>query len=259
MSLTNNPLKKGKTLFLFDIDGTLTPSRQSIQKEMIDCLTQVKTIPNIDIASIGGSDLVKAKEQLKEYTSLFKYLFTENGVVSYDNQGKIFHSKKISEYLGEDNLKELINFVLRYVADLDIPVKRGTFLEFRTGMLNVSPIGRNCSKEERAAFAEYNKEHKVVETFRNIMNDKFAEKMKLKFSIGGQISFDIFPIGWDKTYCLQFVKDYDNIVFFGDKTQDGGNDHEIAISPYITRGVHVDNPQDTIVKINSIVEEVKKL
>ena len=52
-------------------------------------------------------------------------------------------------------LQELINFVLHYVADLDIPIKRGTFLEFRNGMLNVSPIGRNCSQEERDEFEKF--------------------------------------------------------------------------------------------------------
>ena len=39
---------------------------------------------------------------------------------------------------------------------------------------------------------------------------------------------DIFPVGWDKTYCLQFVeKEYGEIHFFGDKVLVGGNDHEI--------------------------------
>ncbi len=55
---------------------------------------------------------------------------------------------------------------------------------------------------------------------------KFIEALKKKFghlgltySIGGQISFDIFPQGWDKTFCLQYVeKEYDEIHFFGDKT-----------------------------------------
>ena len=28
-------------------------------------------------------------------------------------------------------------------------------MEFRNGMLNVSPIGRNCSREERMAFNAY--------------------------------------------------------------------------------------------------------
>ena len=34
---------------------------------------------------------------------------------------------------------------------------RGTFIEFRSGMLNVSPIGRNCSQEERDDFEKYDK------------------------------------------------------------------------------------------------------
>jgi hypothetical protein len=54
--------------------------------------------------------------------------------------------------------QRFINFVLRYIADLDIPIKRGTFIEFRNGMLNVSPIGRNCSQEERDAFEVYDKQ-----------------------------------------------------------------------------------------------------
>lgn len=26
------------------------------------------------------------------------------------------------------------------------------------------------------------------------------------YSIGGQISFDVFPTGWDKTYCLKHLE-----------------------------------------------------
>ena len=42
----------------------------------------------------------------------------------------------------------------------------------------------------------------------------------LTYSIGGQISFDVFPNGWDKTYALGRVADeqFDEIHFFGDKT-----------------------------------------
>jgi phosphomannomutase len=52
-----------------------------------------------------------------------------------------------------------------------------------------------------------------------VLRKKFAE-YNLKFSIGGQISFDVFPIGWDKTYCLKHVEHegYKQIHFFGDKT-----------------------------------------
>ncbi len=42
----------------------------------------------------------------------------------------------------------------------------------------------------------------------------------LTYSIGGKISFDVFPHGWDKTYALGRVADeeFEEIHFFGDKT-----------------------------------------
>lgn len=51
----------------------------------------------------------------------------------------------------------------------------------------------------------------------------------LQFSVGGQISVDVFPKGWDKTYSLSFFADSPSTVihFFGDKTSPGGNDYEI--------------------------------
>ena len=58
------------------------------------------------------------------------------------------------------------------------------------------------------------------------MKKEFAD-LELTYSIGGQISFDVFPKGWDKRFCLQFVTEYEEIHFFGDKTFEGGNDFEI--------------------------------
>ena len=88
----------------------------------------------------------------------YDYLFSENGLVAY-KEGKLLAIQSLKKFLGEDKLKELINFVLHYIADLDIPIKRGTFIEFRNGMINVSPIGRNCSQEERDDFEQY--DHKT--------------------------------------------------------------------------------------------------
>ncbi|BBN05728.1 phosphomannomutase [Marchantia polymorpha subsp. ruderalis] len=51
-----------------------------------------------------------------------------------------------------------------------------------------------------------------------VWREKFAH-LNLTYSIGGQISFDFFPQGWDKTFCLQFVeKEFSEFHFFGDKT-----------------------------------------
>jgi phosphomannomutase len=114
----------------------------------------------------------------------------------------------------------LANFILRYIADLEIPKKRGCFIEFRKGMINVSPIGRNCTYDERLEFEKFDKEHKIRSNLVEALKSEFPN-YKLKYSIGGQISIDIFPIGWDKTYCLGHVvnENFREIHFFGDKTE----------------------------------------
>ncbi len=161
-------------------------------------------------------------------------------------------SQSFKAFLGEEKLKEFLNFTLAYLATIDIPVKRGTFIEFRNGMLNVSPIGRNCSQEERDAFEEYDKEHGVRAAMVNALEARFSG-FGLKFSIGGQISFDVFPIGWDKTYCLRYLEaeQYEEVHFFGDKTFPGGNDYEI-FSHSSVKGHTVTSPEDTMTQCSAL-------
>ena len=160
-------------------------------------------------------------------------------------------------------------------------MKRGTFIEFRSGMFNISPVGRNCSREERNEFEEFDLKHgvraKMVEVLRaqfpdfglqvcppstlrsppyirgSPLQSRNAHCPALQYSIGGQISFDVFPEGWDKTYCLQFLnpEDYDEVHFFGDKTFKGGNDFEIANHPRTTEHP-VKEPADTLQIINEL-------
>lgn len=194
---------------------------------------------------VGGSDFAKVREQLgDDILNEFDYVFAENGVTAY-KLGKKIETETLVDYLGEDRLKRFLNFTLRYIADLDIPIKRGTFIEFRQGMLNVSPIGRNCSQAERIAFNEYDAVHGVRKAMKAALEKEFAD-YGLQVSIGGQISMDVFPVGWDKTYCLRQLRaeNFDAIHFFGDKTQAGENDYEIFISPE-TIGHRVTSPEDT--------------
>lgn len=146
------------TLLLFDVDGTLTEPRKVVTTEMVELLREVRKKYVIGI--VGGSDLHKQQEQLALFGSdirkEFDYVFSENGLVAYHN-GEVIGKQNIAKFLGEENLKKIINWTLIEIANIDIPIKRGTFIEYRNGMLNVSPIGRNCSQAERDAFDEYDK------------------------------------------------------------------------------------------------------
>ncbi len=227
---------------------------------MLDLLHRLRE--KTAIGFVGGSDLVKQQEQLGEadvpVTDLFDFCFSENGLTAY-KLGTQLPSNSFIKWFGEDRYKELVRFVLHYIADLDIPIMRGTFVEFRNGMINVSPIGRNASTAERLEFEAYDKQAGVRKAMVAALREKFGHH-GLTFSIGGQISFDVFPTGWDKTYCLSHLEaeaakpdgiEYTTVHFFGDKTFEGGNDYEIY-NDKRTVGHAVNNPQDTM-------DEIKKL
>lgn len=241
-----------KTLILFDVDGTLTIPRNKINDDMVESLKKLYEKNNIEIGFVGGSDLKKQIEQIgEENMYLFKWKFTENGLKSYekisDNEDKLIHSKNFIDQMGETEYQRLINVILKKLSEINLPKKRGNFIELRTGMINISPIGRSCSQEERDEYEKYDLLHNIRQNLiENIKYELGVLSNNITFSIGGQISIDIFPRGWDKTYCLQFVQyKYDKIYFFGDKTKKGGNDYEIYNDSRVS-GYNVETYKDTI-------------
>ncbi|GAB1195337.1 hypothetical protein APSETT444_004595 [Aspergillus pseudonomiae] len=237
-ALEDRPVKD--TICLFDVDGTLTPARR-----------------------VGGSDLAKQQEQLgtssTKVSSLFDFCFAENGLTAI-RLGRFLASNSFIAWIGEEKYQKLANFCLKYIADLQLPRKRGTFIEFRNGMINISPVGRNASVDERNEFEAYDKKHNIRKDFVEALKTEFPD-YGLSYSIGGQISFDVFPTGWDKTYCLRYIEaekdlsgtEYKTIHFFGDKSFPGGNDYEIY-SDSRTVGHAVKDPEDTMKQLKEIFQ-----
>lgn len=246
-----------KILFLFDVDGTLTNSREIIKDEMKDFLYKLKNNINFHIGFVGGSNLEKQREQLtEEVFNLFHYKFPENGMVAYENNDMI-NNVSFFDFIDEESYKRFINFCLKYISEIDLPKKRGTFIELRRGMVNISPIGRNCTKEEREEFYEFDKKNKIRENMVKVLKREFSA-VPLDYAIGGQISIDVFPKGMNKTYCLKLIKKerYEKIYFFGDRTFEGGNDYELFNHPDVI-GYSVKNPEDTIKFLNEIIKKLK--
>lgn len=71
-----------KVLVLFDVDDTLTVPRKLVTPEVKDFLLKLRT--KVDVGIVGGSDLVKQKEQLgNNIVNEVDYSFSENGLVAY--------------------------------------------------------------------------------------------------------------------------------------------------------------------------------
>ena len=116
---------------------------------------------------------------------------------------------------------------------------------------------RNCSQSERDEFEKLDNVHGWRKQMVATLKEKFAE-YNLTYSIGGQISFDVFPTGWDKTFCLQYLEPpYESgiteVHFFGDKFKEGGNDYEIYSSDKtIGHAIETATPQETVAKCKEL-------
>jgi phosphomannomutase len=205
------------------------------------------------VAVVGGSDQRKILEQLGGGSlTLFDFLFSENGLVAVKN-GVEVDRKQLTNHFSVQDRKRFESFCWKYIKTLVLPKKCSHHVETRTGMWNISPIGRDCTQEERKAFEVYDNEHKVRERMVTRLKEEFAS-MNLSFVIGGEISFDVYPNGWDKTYCLPFLSEYKHVHFFGDKTFKGGNDFDIYTSMR-TIGHQTTGPNVTIKLIQKVFNE----
>ncbi|KLO15016.1 eukaryotic phosphomannomutase [Schizopora paradoxa] len=241
-----NPVQENQNrdvLVLFDVDGTLVPPRGRISAETMQLVRELRCYTQIGF--IGGSTLRKALWQLGDSAvNEFDYAFAECGIVSY-TQGVALPGESFISFLGEENYKLLVNFILHYIADLELPIKRGTFVEYRQGLLNICPQGRDTTGEEQERFEAYDKIHQVRMQMIGALVKRFPS-FNLVCAIGGRTSFDLFPRGWDKTYALRHLdmKAFKEVHYLGDKFHLGGNDYEMFHHPSVI-GHEVSGPPDT--------------
>uniref|UniRef100_T1IKQ5 Phosphomannomutase n=1 Tax=Strigamia maritima TaxID=126957 RepID=T1IKQ5_STRMM len=175
---------------LFDVDGTITPPRQKISNSMDEFLQKLKQ--HCTVGLVGGSDISKIADQIGGINALskYEYVFSENGLVAYKN-GLLFHTQSIASYFDEETLQKFMNVALRKLSEITLPFKRGTFIEYRKGMLNISPVGRNCTQAERDAFEKLDEggnDHEIFKDARTVGHsvtspEDTMEQVKKLFSV----------------------------------------------------------------------------
>ena len=65
-------------------------------------------------------------------------------------------------------------------------------------------------------------------------------------------SFDIYPVGWDKTYAFNNFEKYKEVYFVGDRCNPTGNDYEAYLLAG-EKGFKTRDPSQTINIINEII------
>ena len=201
--------------YIFDIDGTLPPSRLRIDPEFETFF--LEWMKGKDVYLVTGSDKDKTIEQVGEkiWTNA-KRAYQSCGNAVYEN-GKLIEKK---DFIPPT---DLINMLHDYLRASDWQHHHGNHIEERIGLLNYSTVGRNCDQSSRNAYYDWDRISGERLMLCKMIENEWPE---LEASVGGQISIDIYPKGQNKAQVLGDI--LGPITFFGDKCQPGGNDFPIV-------------------------------
>tara|TARA_B100001094_G_scaffold294679_1_gene315486 strand:+ start:459 stop:1223 length:765 start_codon:yes stop_codon:yes gene_type:complete len=217
-------------IFIFDVDGTLTPSRQKMAEEFarfFDEWTKKNTY-----YLVTGSDLEKTREQVPlAYMDRAHGIFTCCGNEYWQNDPAVHPMH--CDLIYENKFKppnNLLTYLGEQIRMSDYPVKVGNHIEDRGSLLNFSIVGRNCSQVQRNDYYEYDTHVHERKDIADYIKKNWSD---LDAVLGGQISIDIYPKGMDKSQILDIIKqeilvEPSEYIFIGDRTEKGGNDYPLA-------------------------------
>ena len=204
--------------FIFDVDGTVTPSRKMISVEFLPFF--YKFTSDNDVYLVTGSDREKTIEQVTP------------GI--YNNCKRVYNCSGCDVYEGDKNVYrsnwDLPWEVERFLEDeLDhsqFVMRNGNHIERRPGTINFSILGRDKDPSVgRDEYIRWNKDTNEREDIADRLRSNFPGLIVV---LGGQTGLDIGPYGSDKSQILRDFSEDDELHFFGDRMELGGNDHSLG-------------------------------
>ena len=202
--------------FIFDVDGTLTPSRQVIDHDFAVFFSNF--CAENDVYLVTGSDKEKTVEQLgEEIYNLCKRVYQCNGNDVWEGE----------THIKSDNWS-LSLFVRSWLEtklkESSFPLRTGLHIEERPGMVNFSVVGRNATIGERKLYVEFDTENNERNLIAGLFNKEFPELIARP---GGETGIDISPKGTDKSQIVNDFDPNDVLHFYGDRMDPAGNDYPL--------------------------------
>ncbi len=200
------------SLYVFDIDGTLTPSRQKMDAKFKHWFKRF--CERNFIYLVTGSDKIKTIEQIgADLYGLVDRVYNCSGNHVFEGMREIHKDNWKLPWKAESWLRNELTKSLFHI-------KTGAHFDHRIGCCNFSIIGRNCTLEERKDYVKWDKGCKERERIAIEFEEEFPQ---IEAVIGGETGLDIFPRGKNKGQIMEDL-DWYAVHFFGDKMKSGGND-----------------------------------
>ena len=205
--------------FIFDVDGTITPSRKKIDPDFLTFFLDFAQ--KNEVYLVTGSNKEKTIEQIGE--DLFnasKRVYNCAGNDVYEGDKNVYRTPwELPE--------EARKFLMDEFDYSQYPVRTGTHIEKRPGCVNFSILGRGATFEQREDYKKWDRNTNERVDIADRFNDRFPD---LYAFVGGETGVDISIKGADKSQILRDFKEGDEIRFFGDRMDEHGNDYPLAIA-----------------------------
>lgn len=236
-----------KDLIIFDLDGTLAPSKSLLEPETARLLTQL--IEKKKVAVISGGGFPQFENQLlKTLPVSFEkrenlLLLPTSGTRMYAWRGA--WTEQYAERLGikeKERIMIALNESLKAVG-YQIPDKSfGPIIEDRGSQITFSALGQNAPLTLKAAWDPgRNKREAIAEILRRKIPG-------FDVRVGGTTSIDITKRGVNKGYGIRKLEEHlkihlDKMLFVGDSLFHGGNDFPVKATGVDC--IQVKNPEET--------------
>ena len=204
--------------FIFDVDGTLTPSRKQIDGKFWAFFIQFCC--RNDVYLVTGSDREKTLEQVTpEIYNSCKRVYNCSGSDVYEGDKNVYRSEWKLPW-------EVERFLEDELAYSCFDIRNGNHIEHRPGGVNFSILGRDKNPfKGRAEYVKWDRERLEREDIADRIRNAFPG---LTVALGGQTGLDIGPFGSDKSQILRDYAKDDEIHFFGDMMKEGQNDYPLV-------------------------------
>ena len=241
---------------VFDLDGTLTESKQSLDQEMAVLLCQL--LEHVTVAVISGAAFNQFEKQflnLLRCTERFEklLLFPTCGAAAYQYTKKawrIVYEERLPDVFADSVEARIVAAFKR--AGVTLPEQTwGEPLEDRGCQVTYSVLGQEAPLKEKVEWDP--KGEKRMRVIRELA----PEFPDFEVRSGGTTSIDITLRGIDKAYGVQKIHEVTGIpisdmLFIGDALYPGGNDHAVVRTGIKTK--EVSGPVETKEVVQTLLE-----
>lgn len=236
-----------KKLVVFDLDGTLTESKQPMDAEMASLIARLLEYRLVAIISGGKYEMFEHQlPVLKPTPELLKklFFFPTTGSCFYRFENGAWKQIYADEMTIQERQKIKDAFEKAY-KDIDYhhpPQLFGEVVEDRGTQVTFSALGQMAPLELKKEWKE--KHDRRPELMKAL--EKYLPEFEVKMP--GMNSIDVTRKGINKGYGVRQMRDHlgvsiDEMIFIGDALYEGGNDY--AVKREGVDCVEVSGPEDT--------------